>query len=204
MNEQDRLPIDSDHYNDRAYFPNEQILANISEGNIYEVKLREKLFTPKIMLPEGIHAALSVSAHRKNLRRKMNYNMSLRFPITGLPSSAFAFIESNGKAKLHYLVENRVVERDRNPHDPMRIEDERSGRNQYSIDNLLSRQSLWSGHFATVTPEYQSDSISHIMLMDKFGESSDVSQALDKRIIKILLQNGILPITSEAEAITHF
>ena len=193
-----RLPLDSEYYATPAHFSGEHQLATINEGAIYESTLKEKLWIGRLEIPEGITAALAIPAHRKNLRRKMHYNMSLRFPITGLPSSAFVFIESSGKTKLHYLIENTVDEREYNPHDPMRWEDENSGRNQYKVENLLSRQSLWSGHFAMITPEYGNSSITHMLLLDKFDSGSLSMNSTDKRIIGTLYKNKILPVTSDS------
>ena len=122
-------------------------------------------------------------------------------PMITKPSSIFIYIDNNNAIFFDYLVESPDFKRSHTVHHKFLEQfDLASGNNKYHLANLLTRDSLWSGHAAALISPYKGLDYSYAVLLDRFSHPQCESN-LDRYIANTLHANGMLPVTARGQII---
>jgi hypothetical protein len=187
-----------------------QLITEIPQGKLYRKRLNSYAIAsdlphlPEIMATILIKNDPQAKEKRRILMRKLIRNSPNNFPLISKPSSCFIFRDQKGAIFIDYLIESSDNEREGTTlHGFLREHPLIAA--SYKLENLFAREndSLISGHIADLTKEYCSPKFSHIFLIDKFSSDSPLNKK-EQFILKVILGNGILPVSAEAKLIDPF
>ena len=176
-------------------------------GEIFRKKLTKphfRMFGPTI--PAEVQKLIGAGApeverYRRGLSLKLIENSPNPMPMIGKPSSMFLFIDHEQNIFLDYLVEAPNFHRDHTVHHEfMEQFDLTSGANKYHLANLFTRDSMWSGHAATLVQPYKGLDYSYVILLDRFSRAKSKTK-LDGLIINALHENCVIPVTARGQII---
>lgn len=182
------------------------LIGTCEAGKIYRKKLCFPHHSTFPVAPEEILALIGYGTkngehNRRGLSEKMVQNSPNPMPMISKPSSIFIFIDRSKNIYFDYLVESPNFHRSGTVHHEFMVQfDESSENYHYHPANLLSRDSMWSGHATALLPPHKSLSYSYLALLDKFSKLGDPSKT-DNFMIRALYENCTIPVTSRGQII---